>query len=188
MSATSSLFTDPSLSRSRIWKASRSVLTCEGCSCDSAFPCVAVLETAGRGVMRGLGTSSSSGASCTVACRRGVRGSGAGLVTGLLVNLMPPSASPGFVGDVDGVVCRKADGDAGDTGRRNGEDRGDPYPSGDGLYGMACISVSMYAATSLSQLSYHVYVVVFMAVCEKCHREKSPPVRNAVDCCAIVAP
>lgn len=38
MSATSSLFTTPSLSRSRIWKPSRSVRTCGGCSCDSALP------------------------------------------------------------------------------------------------------------------------------------------------------
>lgn len=39
ISATSSLFTAPSLSRSSIWKPSRICLTCAGCSCDSALSC-----------------------------------------------------------------------------------------------------------------------------------------------------
>lgn len=39
ISATSSLPTLPSLSLSSIWKPSRSVLTCDGCSCDRLFPC-----------------------------------------------------------------------------------------------------------------------------------------------------
>lgn len=38
MSATSSRFTTPSLSLSRIWNASLSVRTCAGNSCDSALP------------------------------------------------------------------------------------------------------------------------------------------------------
>ena len=33
-----------------------------------------------------------------------------------------------------GVDCLRGDGDAGDSGRRKGEDRGDPYDSGEGLY------------------------------------------------------
>jgi len=58
---------------------------------------------------------------------------------------LPPPPSKGLIlllGDDVGVVCRRADGDVGpgvDSGRRNGELRGvlDPYPSGDGLNGIA---------------------------------------------------
>lgn len=39
MSATSSLFTTPSLSLSKIWNPSLSTLTCAGCSWERAFPC-----------------------------------------------------------------------------------------------------------------------------------------------------
>ncbi len=40
-----------------------------------------------------------------------------------------------FVGEVVGVVARIVlDGEAGDSGRRKGEERGDPKESGDGLY------------------------------------------------------
>lgn len=64
-----------------------------------------------------------------------MRNSCLGLVTGLLVYLAPASAGPCFVGDAVGVVCRRVEGDAGDCGRRNGDDRvEEPYPSGDGLY------------------------------------------------------
>lgn len=54
MSATSSLFTVPSLSRSKIWKPSRKVRTCAGCSWDKAllWPVIdvedAVVTGAGR--------------------------------------------------------------------------------------------------------------------------------------------
>jgi len=50
----------------------------------------------------------------------------------MLVLLLMPAAS--FVGDAAGVDDRKGDGEAGDSGRRNGELRGDPYDRGDGLY------------------------------------------------------
>jgi len=40
-----------------------------------------------------------------------------------------------FVGDAVGVVCRRGEGETGDSGRRKGELRGElPYPSGEGLY------------------------------------------------------
>jgi hypothetical protein len=38
------------------------------------------------------------------------------------------------VGDELGVVARIVAGEAGDSGRRNGEDLGDPKDRGDGLY------------------------------------------------------
>ena len=38
-----------------------------------------------------------------------------------------------LVGDGVGVVARTVDGEAGDSGRRNGELRGDPKDKGDGL-------------------------------------------------------
>lgn len=41
-----------------------------------------------------------------------------------------------LAGEPEGVVCRRgelAEGEAGDSGRRKGELRGDPYPSGEGL-------------------------------------------------------
>lgn len=94
-----------------------------------------------------------SGTSSTTERPRDDRNSEIGLVTGLLVNLAPPSETPCLIGDDDGVVCRNVAGDAGDCGRRNGEDRWetDPYPSGDGLYpGVACIWVSRAQTLSLS--------------------------------------
>jgi hypothetical protein len=39
-----------------------------------------------------------------------------------------------FVGEAVGVVARAVAAEAGDSGRRNGDDRGDPIDSGDGLY------------------------------------------------------
>ena len=51
-----------------------------------------------------------------------------GLVTGLLMNLARASANPSFVGVVVGVVCRRVAEEAGDCGRRNGDDRVDPDP------------------------------------------------------------
>ena len=168
MSVTSSLFTAPSLSRSSIWNASRIVRTWEGCNWDSAFPCPTVFVTAGRGVLRCWGMYA-SGTPSTVECPRDVRNSEMGLVTGLLVNLAPPSEGPCLVGDDDGVVCRNVDGDAGDAGdagdcgRRNGEDRcdTDPYPSGDGLYPDACVHFGQQCAKPLfSHQSYHICVAV----------------------------
>jgi len=42
-----------------------------------------------------------------------------------------------FVGDIVGVVeLRSGDGEEGDSGLRNGEARGDPNASGEGLYGV----------------------------------------------------
>lgn len=47
MSATSSLLTTPSLSRSRIWNPSRRFRTWDGCSWDSAFPCATMVFVSG---------------------------------------------------------------------------------------------------------------------------------------------
>lgn len=41
-----------------------------------------------------------------------------------------------FVGDGLGVDCLRGEGDAGDSGRRKGDARGEPYERGDGLYGV----------------------------------------------------
>jgi hypothetical protein len=40
----------------------------------------------------------------------------------------------GFVGDCVGVVVRTVDGEAGDSGRRKGDARGEPRERGEGLY------------------------------------------------------
>ena len=40
----------------------------------------------------------------------------------------------GFVGDCVGVVARTVDGEAGDSGRRKGDARGEPRDRGEGLY------------------------------------------------------
>lgn len=131
MSATSSLFTVPSLSRSRIWKPSRKVRTCAGCSWDNAllWPVMdvedAVVTGAGR-CARGDPNISGDGC-CVVVCPLGVRlsvvpvGVDAANFEELLV-------WPDFDGDAEGVVCRSGDGDAGDSGRRKGELREDPNP------------------------------------------------------------
>lgn len=39
-----------------------------------------------------------------------------------------------LVGDGFGVDCRRGDGEAGLSGRRNGDARGEPYDNGEGLY------------------------------------------------------
>jgi hypothetical protein len=57
---------------------------------------------------------------------RGVQLSEAGVLAGPVVNLEPPVASSGFDGEARGVVWRNVDGDAGDSGRRKGELRGEP--------------------------------------------------------------
>lgn len=77
MSATSSLFTVPSLSRSKIWKPSRKVRTCAGCSWDKAllWPVIdvedAVVTGAGR-CTRGEPNISGDGC-CVFAWPLGVR-------------------------------------------------------------------------------------------------------------------
>jgi hypothetical protein len=63
----------------------------------------------------------------------GVQLSDVGLVTEGLAYLEPPVVCPNFDGDADGVVWRRGDGDTGDSGRRKGELRVEPYPNGDGL-------------------------------------------------------
>lgn len=56
ISATSSRFTTPSLSLSRIWNASRSVRTCAGWSWESALPLAdCTLVGSGRGDLRCAG-------------------------------------------------------------------------------------------------------------------------------------
>lgn len=44
-----------------------------------------------------------------------------------------------LVGEDVGVDCLKGDGDIGLSGRRNGDARGEPYESGEGLYEVAII-------------------------------------------------
>lgn len=65
---------------------------------------------------------------------RGVRLSENGLVKGPLPKRGDPFICPCFVGDDEGVVCRSGDGDAGDSGLRKGELRGELKPNGEGLY------------------------------------------------------
>lgn len=65
---------------------------------------------------------------------RGAQLSEVDVFAGPVVNFPPPVASSGFAGEARGVVWRNVEGDAGDSGRRKGELRGEPYPKGDGLY------------------------------------------------------
>jgi hypothetical protein len=44
------------------------------------------------------------------------------------MNRARASEKPSFVGVADGVVCRRVAEEAGDCGRRNGDDRVDPDP------------------------------------------------------------
>lgn len=149
MSATSSLPTMPSLSRSRIWKPSRSILTWAGWSCESALlpalpPKDLPLGDWGR-------------ADWVAGSILGVVGSGRGVKLScvlvgveLFSNFARALARPDFVGEVDGVVCRNGepDGDAGDSGRLNGELRCCccPKPSGDGLY-PECMALAVEGAS-----------------------------------------
>lgn len=57
-----------------------------------------------------------------------------GLVRGVLAFDGERPDTP-FVGEVDGVLGRSGDGEAGDSGRRKGEARGEPKERGEGLYG-----------------------------------------------------
>lgn len=79
--------------------------------------------------------------SSTVAGRGplGVRLSGVaiaadGLVAANLELFTRPGVGSGRDGDAGGVVCRKGEDVTGDSGRRKGELRDEPYPNGDGLY------------------------------------------------------
>lgn len=47
-------------------------------------------------------------------------------VDGGMPNLGAPFALPDLDGDVNGLLCRRGEGDAGDSGRLNGELRGVP--------------------------------------------------------------
>jgi len=49
-------------------------------------------------------------------------------------------------GDGLGVLCRKGEGDAGLSGRRKGDARGEPYERCDGLYVVAMIECWMERA------------------------------------------
>lgn len=82
---------------------------------------------------------SSTSGSAAAGFPLGVRLSGVAVAAdvGLATNLelfTRPGTGSGRNGDAGGVVCRNGEDVTGDSGRRNGELRGDPYPSGDGLY------------------------------------------------------
>jgi hypothetical protein len=66
---------------------------------------------------------------------RGVQLWAVGVDIGLSESLGSAFARAGLKGDASGVVCcRRGDGDAGDSGLRNGELRGEPnWPNGEGL-------------------------------------------------------
>ena len=53
--------------------------------------------------------------------------------TGGVLALAGDKLEPSLIGEVEGVTGRRGDGDAGDSGRRKGEARGDPNESGEGL-------------------------------------------------------
>jgi hypothetical protein len=65
---------------------------------------------------------------------RGVQLSAVGVLTELSLNLASRFIRTGFRDEAFGVVWRRGDGDAGDSGLRKGELRGEPnWPNGDGL-------------------------------------------------------
>jgi hypothetical protein len=147
MSATSSRFTTPSLSRSKIWNPSLNSLTCAGCSFDKASPppvfllaAIIVLLPVSRlealvGDFSGsLSVGESLGAGgrpLGVHCSDSFTGDCARFILdGVPIVLVGDGASC-LVGVVE---LRRGDGEAGDSGRRNGEDRGELKESGDGLY------------------------------------------------------
>ena len=102
ISATSSLPTVPSLSLSNIWKPSRRVLTCDGCSCERAFS-FAMAPGAFDGCER---RAAGDGASSAGAAPRGVQLAAVGVeLEELLANLevlLCPCVC--LTGDVEGVV------------------------------------------------------------------------------------
>jgi len=97
-----------------------------------AFPLPVVFGAGEPTTLRGCGVRVSS----AIGYPRGVQLSDVGVAEGLAANLGAPPNGADFDGDAFGVVCRSGDGEAGDSGRRNGELRGEPYPNGDGLYGV----------------------------------------------------
>jgi hypothetical protein len=68
-----------------------------------------------------------------------------GVGVGFSTKLDCPLPRPSFAGEPDGVDCLNGEGEAGDSGLRNGELRGEPYPNGEGLYatGIACEILSI---------------------------------------------
>lgn len=121
MSATSSRLTTPSQSRSRIWKPSRSVLTCAGCSCESALPFASGFAVAVRD--GGSGLCGNAAIVSAGDCPLGVQLSWVLVGVVGLANLDAPLGGAALVGDPLGVVCRSGEGEAGDSGRRKGEPR-----------------------------------------------------------------
>jgi hypothetical protein len=123
MSAKSSLLTTPSLSRSKIWKPSRNILTCAVCNCDREFPCPKLAGAGAREVCWLWGDEFMS-SNCVLPL--GVQLSVA--LVGVLpcANLELALVCPAFDGDAEGVDCRSGDGDTGDSGRRKGELRWEP--------------------------------------------------------------
>lgn len=115
MSATSSRLTTPSQSRSSIWKPSRSVRTCAGCSWASAVPLASDLEAVDEADRRLCSGAMGSAGVCAL----GVQLSCERVLLGVVGRANLPAA--GLVGDAEGVVCRSGDGEAGDSGRRKGE-------------------------------------------------------------------
>src|SRR5690625_4974427 len=98
MSATSSRLTTPSQSLSRIWKPSRSVLTCAGSSCDSALPLLSAFVGGARGMDSGLcGDAMLS----TGVCALGVQLSCVLVGVVGLANRLAPASGAAFVGDED---------------------------------------------------------------------------------------
>ena len=45
------------------------------------------------------------------------------------------NAGAALLGEAEGLLGRRGEGEAGDSGRRKGEARGEPKESGEGLYG-----------------------------------------------------
>lgn len=143
MSATSSLPITPSLSRSRIWNPSRNSRTWTGCNFDNEL-----ISPAGRGAasVDAAVPDFSSAFAPRVGDdggwrRAGVRPRGVHesetSVMDSVIGVLPWFSFDdvevkcaiwgGLVGEVVGVVeLRKGEGEAGDSGRRNGEARGEP--------------------------------------------------------------
>lgn len=71
--------------------------------------------------------------SSACACPRNLLVSEAFVDTAVLSSLEGVRRLLPLDGEMGGVDCRKVDGDAGDSGLRNGELLGEPYPKGEGL-------------------------------------------------------
>lgn len=134
MSATSSLPTCPSLSLSKTWKTSLNSLTCAG----NNFP-IALLSVCVRfvnmppnpGLFAPLVGDSGSLSGIFATSPLGVHVSfDAVSVVGVEARCslegVDTVAVDILVGEGVGVDCRRGEGDAGDSGLRKGDDRGDP--------------------------------------------------------------